>query len=130
MSTPPAEQPSAEALALERNKKRALIEQNKNRAIIPALEAVADEVERRKADGTLAKQLKGLNVGALLGNLTRMVSAIKEASVNVVIPGHGGPAGPDATWLRANSTKDMTDRERDLRRRAVINAEVVKEKDA
>lgn len=113
---------------LEAAEQKREIAKQKNRAIIPGLTALADEVERRKENGSLSKELEGLSVSSLLGNLTRMISAIKEAAPAIVInPGKGGPT-PDETYLRAHSAVAKTPAEREKSRRQFIEAEVVNEK--
>ena len=110
-------------------KNRRVIQVQKDRAIIPALTKIADEVERRAKDGTLSKELKKMKVGALLGNLTRIVAAIKDAAPQVLIQNNAGPM-PEETWLKANSAVRLTDAQREKARKEAkaVDAEVIKEK--
>ena len=107
-----------------RQVRQAKINDAKDRSLDVSFEAMAVELERRSADGSLAEDLKGMKTGALLGNLTRMAAAIKQAAV-LVIPG----AGPqrDPTALRAQSAVQLSDYERQQRRRAAEaeDAEVI-----
>ena len=108
-------------------KNRRIIQREKDRAIIPALSAIADDIERRRDDGSLAKDAKKMKLGAILGQLTRIVAAIKESAPQVLINNAAG-AVPDETWLNANSAVRMTDAEREKARRdaKTIDAEVSK----
>ena len=97
----------------------------KNRSVIPALEALAAELEERAASGKLTKELQGMKAGALINNLTKILASIKSAAV-LVIPGPTMPMR-DTTSLRARSAIQLSDKQRMLRRQAAeaTDAEVV-----
>ncbi len=97
----------------------------KNKALEISLDAIAAEFEKRLASGDLAKDLSAMKTGALLGNLTRIAAAIKQANV-LVVPNSGMPAR-DPTALKAQSATVLSDEQRRLRRKEAeaIDAEVV-----
>ncbi len=98
----------------------------KDRSLEIAFEVQAAEFERRLQDGSLAKDLKKMKTSSLLGSLTRMAAAIKQAAV-VVVP--GSHVQRDVTALRAQSAVQLSDYERNERRRLAQaeDAEVVPE---
>jgi hypothetical protein len=99
----------------------------KNRALEISLDAIAKEFEDRLASGDLASDLKSMKTSALLGNLTRISAAIKQAAV-FVVPGNTMPQR-DPTALKAQSAIQLSDAQRLLRRKAAeaTDAEIVKE---
>lgn len=111
-------------IALESQQRRE-ITRHKNRAIIPALASLADEVDERARSGKLAEELKSLKVSSLLGNLTRIIAAIKDNAPQVLI--NNGATNPDPVWLRANSSANISPKEREARKNKILEAEVVKE---
>lgn len=112
---------------LEAAERKREIAKQKDRAIVPAMTALADEIERRKSDGTLEKELQGLSVSSLLGSMTRMIAAIKEAAPAVIIPINRAPSS-DETFLRAHSAVALTPAEREKRRQGFIEGEATHEK--
>ena len=115
----------------EQSKVRREIAKHKNRAIIPALSALADEIEQREKDGTLSKEMKGMKAGSLIGHLTRIIQAIKESAPLINI-NKGEVSQQDPTWLRAHSATNMTPKEREMRRYYILEGEKAdgKEKEA
>lgn len=111
---------------IQQSQERKEIAKQKNRAIVPALTKIADEVDRRAKSGKLAKELKGLKVSSLLGNLTRIITAIKENAPQIQI-NNGGGDQYDPLWFRSNSAANMSESERKKLRDKVMEAEVVKE---
>jgi hypothetical protein len=110
-----------------RQARQSKINDAKDRSLDVSFEAMASELERRSADGSLAKDLSTMKTGALLGNLTRMAAAIKQAAL-VVIP-NGSIQQRDPTALRAQSAVQLSDHERQERRRIAqaTDAEVIPE---
>jgi uncharacterized protein (DUF2164 family) len=108
----------------ERQLQQQKIEDYKNRSLEISLGAVADEFESRLASGKLAKDLKKMKTPALLGNLTRISAAIKQASV-IIIP--GSQPMRDITALKAQSATQLSDYERQQRRKNAesVDAEIV-----
>lgn len=123
--TPPGPDLTPKQLRLARQNK---INDAKERSLDASFEAMATEFERRVADGSLAKEMKKMKASTLLGSLTRLAAAVKQASV-VVVGGGGGLAQHDPTALRAQSAVQLSDYERKERRRLAeaTDAEVVKE---
>ena len=124
LTPPPGPDLSPRQLRAARSAK---IADAKDRSLDVSFEAMAVELERRSADGSLAEDLKGMKTGALLGNLTRMAAAIKQAAV-IVVP-NAGLQQRDPTALRAQSAVQLSDHERAERRRLAqaTDAEVVQE---
>lgn len=99
----------------------------KNRAIIPALTELANEIEERAANGELRKELRGLKATSLIHNLTKIVAAIKASGPVVVIPQAAAGDGKDPSWFRANSVVNMTEHQRAEMRKGAVDAEIVNE---
>lgn len=97
----------------------------KNDALELSLTAIADDLARRAADGSLAKDLAGMKTSAILGQLTRITAAIKQVAVFApsVIPMR------DPTALKAQSATQLSPEQRRLRRAAAeaVDAEIVPE---
>lgn len=102
------------------------IAQAKNRAIIPALEALANEIEEREKSGELAKELKTLKAPSLIHNLSKILTALKQASPVVVVNHQAIGDTKDPSFYRANSATNLSDYERKKRREA-IEAEIVED---
>lgn len=107
-----------------RAQQQAKIEEAKNTALEIGLTAIADDLVRRRDNGTLAKDIKQMKTGAILGQLTRIAAAIKQATVIAV--GTGQPQR-DPTTLKAQSAVHLSDHERAERRKKAeaVDAEIV-----
>lgn len=110
-------EPRSGELASQRHE----IAAQKNRAIIPALKALADELEERAKSGKLKEELAGMKAGQLIGQMTRIVAALKESAPIVVVPAPVPPADP--TWLNAHSSATLSESEKAERRRKAIEGE-------
>lgn len=114
---------------LSKKQERALTEARisdlKNRALEISLESMAAEFEERLSSGKLAKDMASMKTGALLGCLTRISAAIKQAAV-IVVPG-GLNQVRDTTALKAQSAVQLSDHERAERRKnaEAVDAEIV-----
>ena len=110
-----------------RARQEARIGQAKNDALEISLTAIATDLERRSADGSLTRDLAKMKVGSVLGQLTRIAAAIKQAAV-LVVP-HSVLPMRDPTTLKAQSAIVLSDEQRRLRRMAAEaqDAEIVKE---
>lgn len=97
----------------------------KNQGVIPALEALAEEIGRRAQTGQLRRELKQMKVAALIHNLTKIISAIKAQGPIVIVPGRAASEDKDASWFRANSMPNIADNWRGRIREKILNAEVV-----
>lgn len=101
------------------------ISTQKNRAIIPALTELANEIEERASNGKLRKELKGMKASSLIHNLTKIIAAIKASGPVVVIPQPAAGDSKDPSWFRANSATSMTEHQRMEMRKNAVDAEVV-----
>ena len=108
-----------------RAKQEAHISDLKNRSVIPALEKMAEELEERAKSGKLAEELKGMKVGSIVNNLTKILASIKTAGL-VVVAQTGLPQR-NPTALKAQSAVQLSDAQRKLRREAAeaTDAEIV-----
>ena len=87
----------------------------RERAVVPALEALADELQERAKDGRLAEEMKGMRAGSLINNLSKILAAIKSVQP-VVIPLKVPSDDKDETWFRANSAVNITPKQREMQR--------------
>lgn len=113
----------------QRAMQEARIADLKNRSVIPALEVMANEMEARVADGSLAKEMKGMKAASIIHNLTKILASIKTAAV-IVAPQVSTQPQRDQTRLRADSAAHLTPYEREKRRKAAdqaVDAELVDE---
>jgi len=108
-----------------RARQEAVISNAKNNALEISLTAIAADLERRQKDGSLAADLANMKTGAVLGQLTRIAAAIKQAAL-IVMPG-GQMPGRDPTALKAQSSTQLSDAQRAIRRKEAesIDAEIV-----
>lgn len=102
---------------------------SRSRAIIPALEALASEIEQRAESGQLAKELKTMKAGSLIHNLSKILAAIKQNAVMVQVNNKTVAEEKDPSWFRANSASELTERQRERMRKEAIDAEVEKPND-
>jgi hypothetical protein len=100
------------------------IAEAKNRAVLPTLDVIAEELERRAKSGELAQEMHGLNATKLINNLTKILASIKQAAPIIVMPSQGVGDGKDPSFFRANSATNLDAKERERRRKAV-EAEIV-----
>lgn len=115
--------------ALSPRQQRVLQEQRiataKNNALELSLTAIADDLQRRAADGSLAADLAGMKTSSILGQLTRITAAIKAVQVfaPTVMPMR------DPTALKAQSATQLSPAQRELRRKEAeaIDAEIIPE---
>lgn len=105
----------------------ARISQHKNNALEITLAALATECEERAASGKLAKDMKKMKTASLLGSLTRITAAVKQAAV-FVVPQSLSQAR-DTTALKAQSAVGLSDYERAQRIKdaKTVDAEVIPE---
>lgn len=110
-----------------RARQEAKIAAAKNNALEISLTAIAADLERRQKDGSLTEDLKNMKTGAVLGQLTRIAAAIKQAAV-IITPGAGMPSR-DPTSLQAQSATQLSDEQRRLRRlkAEAIDAQIVED---
>ena len=97
-----------------RMQQEARISEAKNTALEISLTAIADDLIRRRDKGTLAKDIKAMKTSAILGQLTRIAAAIKQAAV-IIAP--GSQQMRDPTTLKAQSATHLSDYERAERRK-------------
>lgn len=86
----------------------------KNNALEISLTAIAADLERRRDDGSLTKDLADMKTGSILGQLTRIAAAIKQAAI-IIAP--GAQQMRDPTALKAQSASQLSDYERAERRK-------------
>ncbi len=108
-----------------RAQQEAKIATAKNNALEISLTAIAADLERRQKDGSLTKDLADMKTSSVLGQLTRIAAAIKQAAI-VITPNAGMPMR-DPTTLKAQSATVLSDEQRRLRRAAAeaIDAQIV-----
>jgi hypothetical protein len=101
------------------------ISKAKNDALEISLTAIAADLERRQADGSLTADLATMKTGAVLGQLTRIAAAIKQSAL-LIMPNGQMPAR-DATSLKARSAVQLSDAQRAIRRKEAeaIDAQIV-----
>jgi hypothetical protein len=117
----PAERPEG-ALTHQQQEQRIL--QLRAQATIPILEVIAEEVAMRAKDGTLAQEMHGMNAGKLIGNLTKILTALQNRGPVIVVPSPAAGDAKDPSFYRAHSASNLTEKEREARRKAV-DAEIV-----
>ena len=99
----------------------------KNQGIVPALEALAVEMERRAESGQLKKELKKMKVANLIHNMTKIIAAIKANGPVVVVAGRAASQDKPPEWFRAHSVANMTDMQKALLRAKILKGEIVDE---
>lgn len=100
----------------------------KTKSTVILLEALAEDFERRKQDGSLLRDLKGSKLTSAINSLTKMLAAIKQTGVVVVQPPQSAPQH-DPSFYRAHSAVNMTDKEREALRAKAVDATVVPEQE-
>jgi hypothetical protein len=95
----------------------------------PILDVFKKVIGEKAKDGTLYKEASKLKLGALIHNFTKMLTALQKKGPvvqNNILQAPG--EAKDPSFYRAQSISNLTERQRDLRRRAV-EADVVPEKE-
>lgn len=98
----------------------------KNRAVLPSLDVIAEELERRAVSGELAQEMHGMNATKLIHNLTKILASIKQSAPVIVAVSQGAGDGKDPSWFKANSVSNLSPEERERRRKAV-DAEILED---
>lgn len=97
------------------------------RAAVPMMEAIAEDVVRRKLDGSLDAEIRAGRLTSLINSMTKIIAAFKKTGVVIVNPGSSAPRPAEPTALRSRSAIRMTDAERAKLRAEAEEAEVVPE---
>lgn len=106
-------------------KSESRIQRARNKAVIPALEQLAAEIQERAENGTLAQELKAMKASSLIHNLTKIITAIKANSPVVIVPQHVASDDKDPSWFRAHSVTGMSEYERERFRSKVLRGEIL-----
>lgn len=115
--------------ALTQAEQEAQLASLRTQATIPILEVLAEEVAMRAKDGTLAQELHGMNASKLIGNLTKILTALQNRGPVIVVP-QKAAGDREPSYYKANSATNLTEAERKRRREEAIDAEVVEKPNA
>ena len=98
----------------------------KAETVIPILEAARDVIKQWDKDGTLHQEMHGKKLGSIINDIAKLLTAVQPKGLILGVPVAAPGDSKDPSWFRANSATNLTDHEREQRRKAV-DAEVLKE---